>query len=313
MSFSTTPSPSLAGRDFVPLPDDGAAGHETRFAPSPTGYLHIGHAYAALFAYEAARASGGAFHLRIEDIDAQRCRPEFEHAILEDLRWLGLGWAGTAMRQSDRMPVYAAALGRLFELGLVYPCFCSRKQIRAEVEEAGRAPHGPAGELVYPGICRRLDQAERDYRRAHGEPFAWRLDVGRALGLTGPLWWYDIRGGWVAADPASHGDVVIARKDTPTSYHLAVTVDDAAQGVTLVTRGEDLFQATHVHRLLQALLELPTPSYYHHNLVADSGGARLSKRNRAVTVRHLRDSRRTPDDVWRMIGLELPAPVPAGW
>jgi glutamyl-Q tRNA(Asp) synthetase len=311
VSLSTTTPFTLAGRDFVPLPEGSGPGNVTRFAPSPTGYLHIGHAYAALFAYEAGRAAGGSFRLRIEDIDLQRCRPEFEAAILEDLRWLGLGWEGQAMRQSDRFPAYEAALARLLELEVVYPCFCSRKQIRVEVEEAGRAPHGPSGEMLYPGICRRLDRAEQDYRRARGEPFAWRLDIGRALALTGPLWWYDVRGGWVAADPASQGDVVIARKDTPTSYHLAVTVDDAEQGVTLVTRGEDLFTATHVHRLLQALLELPTPSYYHHNLVADSSGERLSKRNRAVTIRHLRDIHRTPDDVWRMIGLELPAVSPA--
>ena len=311
MSLSTTTPYSLAGQDFLPLPEGEGPGHVTRFAPSPTGYLHIGHAYAALFAYEAARSSGGSFRLRIEDIDLQRCRPEFEVAILEDLRWLGLGWEGAAMRQSDRFPAYEAALEGLRELDVIYPCFCSRKQIRAEVEEAGRAPHGPTGEVIYPGICRRLDRTERDYRMARGEPFAWRLDMGRALAATGPLWWYDIRAGWVGADPASQGDVVIARKDTPTSYHLAVTVDDAEQGVTLITRGEDLFTATHVHRLLQALLGLPTPSYYHHNLVANSSGERLSKRNRAVTIRHLRDIHRTPDDVWGMIGLELPAVSPA--
>ncbi len=160
-----------------------------------------------------------------------------------------------------------------------------------------------AGELVYPGICRELDPNESAYRTRRGEPFAWRLNVARSLALTGELWWYDCRAGWVQADPAALGDVVIARKDVPTSYHLAVTIDDAAQGVTLVTRGEDLFHATHVHRLLQALLGLPTPRWYHHNLLADSSGQRLSKRNRAVTLRHLRDSRKTPDDIWRMIGL----------
>ena len=188
---------------------------------------------------------------------------------------------------------------------MVYPCFCSRRQIRLEVEQAGRAPHGPSGEALYPGICRELDRSRAERRIENGEPYALRLDVASSLARTGPadLGRCAARGS-IAADPLSLGDVVLARKDVPTSYHLAVTVDDHLQGVTLVTRGEDLFHATHVHRLLQALLGLRTPRYYHHNLIADSSGQRLAKRNRAITLRHLRECRRTPDDVWRMIGLD---------
>jgi glutamyl-Q tRNA(Asp) synthetase len=293
----------LKGCDFLPLRQPGGAPHVTRFAPSPTGYLHLGHAYSALFAFEAARSTGGKFLLRVEDIDRQRCRREFEQGILEDLAWIGIAWDGPVRRQSEHPGIYRAALNRLGELGVLYPCFCSRQQIRVEVDQAGRAPHGPSGEALYPGICRELEFAESASRIANGEPYALRLDVAKALARTGPLTWEDCRAGVIAADPLSLGDVVLARKDVPTSYHLAVTVDDHLQGVTLVTRGEDLFHATHVHRLLQALLELRTPRYYHHNLVADSSGQRLAKRNRAITLRHLRDCRRTPDDVWRMIGL----------
>jgi len=294
----------LRGRDVLPLPEDGAPAHVTRFAPSPTGYLHIGHAYSALFAFEAARRSGGRFHLRIEDIDGQRCRGEFERAILDDLRWLGLLWDGDIERQSRNFDLYAQALERLAELGVLYPCFCSRKRIRAEIEESGRAPHGPSGEPLYPGICRALGMDERDCRIANGEPYAWRLDVEKALAVTGPLLWYDCRAGWIEADARALGDVVLARKDTPASYHLAVVVDDHRQGVNLVTRGEDLFHATHIHRLLQALLGLASPRYYHHNLVADGSGQRLAKRNRAVTLRHLRDIGKTPAEVWRLLGLQ---------
>ena len=200
-------------------------------------------------------------------------------------------------------------LERLDDLGVLYPCFCTRRQIRAEIAHAGQAPHGPAGETIYPGICRSLGGAERSRRIAAGEPFAMRLDVAGALALTGPLAWRDVRAGTVRAQPELLGDVVLSRKDAPTSYHLAVTADDALQGVTLVTRGEDLFHATHVHRLLQALLGFATPRYYHHNLIADSTGLRLAKRNRAVTLRTLRQSGRRPDDIWRLIG--LPDPMPA--
>lgn len=293
----------LKGSDFLPVRQPGGAPFVTRFAPSPTGYLHLGHAYSALFAFEAARSSGGHFLLRMEDIDRQRCRTEFELGIQDDLRWLGIEWDGATRRQSEHLDVYQAALDRLAKLEVLYPCFCSRRQIRVEIEHAGRAPHGPSGEALYPGICRHLDTTEGADRIRNGEPYALRLDVAKALALTGPLTWEDCRAGVVSAEPVSLGDVVLARKDVPTSYHLAVTVDDHLQGITLVTRGEDLFHATHIHRLLQALLGLRTPRYYHHNLVADSSGQRLAKRNRAITLRHLRDCRRTPDDIWRMIGL----------
>lgn len=301
----------LKGPDFLPVrePDDPPT--VTRFAPTPSGYLHVGHAYAALLASEAARAGGGRVLLRIEDIDRGRCRPEFEEGIFDDLRWLGLTWDGSVVRQSERMDAYGEALERLDRLGLLYPCFCTRRQIRAEIAHAGQAPHGPAGEAVYPGICRSLSIGEQRRRVAAGEPYALRLDVAGARKLTGPLTWHDLRAGTVRAAPESHGDVVLARKEVPTSYHLAVTVDDAWQGITLVTRGEDLFHATDIHCLLQALLEVPAPRYYHHNLIADSTGLRLAKRNRAVTLRTLRQSGRQPSDVWRMIGLPEPRPLAA--
>jgi glutamyl-Q tRNA(Asp) synthetase len=299
------------GPDFLPLPEPGDPPTVTRFAPTPSGYLHIGHAYAALVAWEAARSVGGRYLLRLEDIDRQRCRPEFEQGICDDLRWLGLHWDGPVVRQSDRMDLYDQALTQLDRLGVMYPCFCTRKGIRAEIAHAGQAPHGPA-EAVYPGICRSLGVDERRRRIQADEPFALRLDVARALELTGPLTWYDVRAGTVEARPEMLGDVVLARKDIPTSYHLAVTVDDARQGVSLVTRGEDLFQATHVHRLLQALLGLRTPRYYHHNIVADANGLRLAKRNQATTLRLLRQSGRSPDEVWRLLGLPDPSPAVAG-
>lgn len=294
----------LRGVDAVPMPLPGEPPLVTRFAPSPSGYLHVGHAYSALFGHEAARLSRGRFMLRIEDIDTQRCRPEFERAIFEDLAWAGLHWHGEPLRQSAGMARYAAALQRLQDMGVIYPCFCSRKQIRMEAEQSGRAPHGPNAELVYPGICRDIAHGESESRIAKGEPFAWRLNIDKAMALTGPLAWYDCRAGWVQAEPELLGDPILARKDTPTSYHLAVVVDDQLQGVNLVTRGEDLFHATHIHRLLQALLEIDPPRYYHHNLVADSRGERLAKRNRAITLRHLRDIGRTPADIWKMIGLK---------
>jgi len=299
----------LKGADFLPLPQPGDQPTVTRFAPTPSGYLHLGHAYAALVAWESARAGGGRFLLRIEDIDRARCRPEFEQGLLEDLRWLGLDWDGEPVRQSERMALYDQALDRLDRLGVLYPCFCTRRRIRAEIAHAGQAPHGPAGEAIYPGVCRSLSPAERRWRIAAGEPFALRLDVGRALELTGPITWYDLRAGSIEAQPELLGDVVLARKDVPSSYHLAVSLDDAAQAVTLVTRGEDLFHATHIHRLLQALLGLPQPRYYHHNLIADSTGLRLAKRNRAVTLRTLRQSGRRPQEIWALLGLPEPAPA----
>jgi glutamyl-Q tRNA(Asp) synthetase len=267
----------------------------TRFAPSPTGFLHLGHAYSALVAARAA-GTGGRFLLRIEDIDQARCREAFVAAILEDLAWLGLAWDGPVRRQSQHLGDYRAALDRLAALGLVYPCFCTRAAIKAEIANALDAPQGPEGPL-YPGTCRNIAPAEREDRIAAGEPFALRLDVAAALQRTGPLAWEDEEAGTVAAAPASLGDVVLARKDAPTSYHLAVTVDDALQGVTLVTRGRDLFAATHIHRLLQALLGLPTPRYRHHALLADAAGKRYAKRDRALTLRALREAGRTPAEV----------------
>ena len=299
----------LPGADFLPLPRPGDQPTVTRFAPTPSGYLHLGHAYAALVAWESARAAGGRFLLRIEDIDRARCRPEFEQGLVEDLRWLGLDWDEPPVRQSERMGLYDQALDRLDRLGVLYPCFCTRRRIRAEIAHAGQAPHGPVGEAAYPGICRSLSPAERRRRIAAGEPFALRLDVARALAVSGPLTWDDLRAGRIDARPELLGDVVLARKDVPSSYHLAVTVDDGLQGVTLVTRGEDLFQASHVQRLLQALLGLSAPRYYHHNLIADSTGLRLAKRNRAVTLRTLRQSGRSPQDLWALLGLPEPAPA----
>jgi glutamyl-Q tRNA(Asp) synthetase len=281
----------------------------TRFAPSPSGHLHLGHAFSALFAAEAAQAdnsAGGRFVLRIEDIDRGRCRPEFEVAIEEDLAWLGLEWETPVRRQSEHMADYAAALGRLEKLGVLYPCFCTRRQIRDEIARGLAAPHGIDGP-VYPGICRRLEADERAQRVSAGEAHALRLDLAAALPLAeelngGALRWRDREAGEQTCAPERHGDVVLARKDVPTSYHLAVTVDDALQGITLVTRGRDLFDASHVHRLLQALLELPVPEYHHHRLIAAPDGQRLAKRDAAATLRALRADGVSPAEVRRMLG-----------
>ena len=273
----------------------------TRFAPSPTGYLHLGHAFSALFAEHAARAERGRFLLRIEDIDQTRCRPAYEAAIIEDLAWLGLNWDGPIRRQSDHFEDYRAALGRLDGLGVTYPCFCSRKDIAA----AQTAPHGPGA--IYPGTCRNLSPAERSARMAAGQAYAVRLDVGAAQSITGPLSWRDRLAGIVIARPELEGDPVIARRDSPTSYHLSVTVDDHLQGVTLVTRGEDLFAATHVHRLLQALLGFDQPDYWHHALLTNADGERLSKRDGAVAIRALRAHGKTAGEVLAMTGLPTAA------
>jgi glutamyl-Q tRNA(Asp) synthetase len=253
----------------------------TRFAPSPTGKLHLGHAWSALQAHDYARERGGRFLLRIEDIDGTRSRPEHVAGIVEDLNWLGIGWDGEIALQSQRLALYDAALERLKAMGLLYPCFCTR----ADIAASASAPH--AGEtLVYPGTCRGLDAALRKARM--GEPHAWRLDMAAAVTLVGPLTWHDELAGDIVADPVAAGDVVLARKDAPASYHLAVTIDDAAQGVTHIVRGRDLFDATHVHRLLQALLGLPTPVYRHHPLLLGPDGTRLAKRHNAPTLAALR-------------------------
>ena len=260
----------------------------TRFAPSPTGLLHPGHAYSALFAFEAARRNGGRFLLRIEDIDFTRCRREFEDAILEDLAWLGIAWETPVRRQSDHLHEYVKVAEQLQVRGLLYPCFCTRKDIQREIEAAGAAPHGPEGPL-YPGLCRSLSEDERQSRIASGESFAMRLDLNRALDETGgDLEWMDLERGPQKAQPEILGDVVLVRKDIGCSYHLAVVMDDALQGVTRITRGADLFEATHVQRLLQALLSLPTPEYQHHPLMIDSDGKRLAKRHEAESLRSLR-------------------------
>jgi len=267
----------------------------TRFAPSPTGYLHLGHVRSALEGWRAAGEAGGRFLLRIEDIDHTRCRAVYAEAIVEDLRWLGLDWDGPVHKQSKHFDDYRAALSKLDAMGLLYPCFCTRREIQAEIARAGGAPQGDIG-APYPGICRKLSAAEREARIQSAADYALRLDVGVALAHTGPLYWHE-HDARIAADPASLGDVVLARKEMPTSYHLAVTVDDAVQGVTLVTRGIDLFAATHIHRLLQALLDLPVPHYRHHPLLTDASGRRLAKRDRALTIRAMREAGRSPEDV----------------
>ena len=264
----------------------------TRFAPSPTGYLHLGHVRSALQGWRAARSAGGQFLLRLEDIDPTRCRHEYAAAILEDLAWLGLGWDGPVRKQSEHFDDYRRALDRLEAMGVLYPCYCTRREIQDEITRAGGAPHAQSGP-PYPGTCRRLDSRRRAEKRRSGIDYALRLDLARALALTGAIEWIEEGENGAhrkLADPAPLGDVVLGRKDVPTSYHLAVTVDDAVQGVTLVTRGEDLATSTHVHRVLQALLDLPTPRYRHHGLVTDAAGRRLSKRNQALTVRTMRES-----------------------
>jgi glutamyl-Q tRNA(Asp) synthetase len=276
----------------------------TRFAPSPTGYLHLGHAYAALKAAQA----GDRFLLRIEDIDTTRLRPEFVDAIFEDLRWLGLRWEEPVLRQSARMVAYGAALRTLEEMGLTYPCFCTRAEIAAEVARASEAPHGPEG-AHYPGTCRNLRPEARAEKFATGAGYAVRLDAARAVAMAGSLTFHE-RGegpehqqGVIIVEPALFGDIVLARKEVPVAYHLAVVVDDAFQGVTLVTRGNDLFAATHVQRLLQALLGLPAPEYAHHRLILDAGGRKFSKRDHAVTLRALREQGVTPQDIRNQLSM----------
>ncbi len=258
----------------------------TRFAPSPTGFLHLGHAYSAFNAWKRAREAGGRFLLRLEDIDPTRCRPEFAVAIQEDLAWLGLDWDGPVRVQSSHLPEYQTVLDGLAEHGLVYPCFCTRADIAREVAASANAPHGPDGALLYPGTCRRLSKAERADRIASGERYAVRLDMANAL--VPDLTYHEEREGRIMCHPERFGDVVLARKDAPASYHLCVTHDDAVQGVTLVTRGEDLRPATDLHRLLQALMGWPTPDYAHHRILVDAAGRRLAKRDSSATLRSRR-------------------------
>ncbi|MDE2030267.1 MAG: tRNA glutamyl-Q(34) synthetase GluQRS [Alphaproteobacteria bacterium] len=272
----------------------------TRFAPSPTGFLHPGHAYSALFAYDAAK--DGAFLLRIEDIDPVRCKPEFASAIIEDLRWLGLRWPEPVRVQSQHMEDYAAALDILRGRGLLYPCFCTRRDIERDAANAAAAPHAEDGNFIYPGTCRHLSASERAEKLAQHGAANWRLDIAAAMKQTGALSWHDRAKGQIAAQPDLFGDVVLARKDVPASYHLCVTMDDHLQGVTLVTRGEDLFASTHIHRLLQALLDYETPDYHHHALQTDPSGRRYAKRDKSVTLQTLRAEGKTPEEIRREIG-----------
>lgn len=273
----------------------------TRFAPSPTGYLHLGHALSALTAFDAARAAGGRFLLRIEDIDQGRARPEFEAAIFEDLAWLGVAWEEPVRRQSDHMAEYAAALQTLIDRDLVYRCFRTRKEI---AEAIASAPHG-ASEDVFRG--EKLPVVEEEAKLAAGEPFAWRLSLKKARSVLGPAYFalvFEDETGLVRAEPEKHGDVVLARKDFPTSYHLASVWDDALRGVTQVIRGDDLRDAAHLHVLLQKLLGLPQPTYRHHRLVLGEDGKRLAKRDQSATLRALREARKTPDDIRSLLTIQ---------
>jgi glutamyl-Q tRNA(Asp) synthetase len=281
-----------------------------RFAPSPNGYLHLGHALSALLNFEMARAAGGRLLLRIEDIDRTRCRPHYEQAIYEDLAWLGVAWEEPVRRQSEHFADYGAALARLEAMGLIYPSFESRSEIARLVAARGDAwPRDPDGAPLYPGAARKLTAAERRRRIDAGEPYALRLDMRAAMARAGPLSFTETgpgpagESGTVAAVPQRWGDVILARKETPTSYHLSVVVDDAAQGVTQVVRGQDLFHSTGVHRLLQALLGLPAPAYHHHRLILGNDGQKLAKSTQATGLRALRAAGASPADIRRMLGL----------
>jgi glutamyl-Q tRNA(Asp) synthetase len=283
-----------------------------RFAPSPNGYLHLGHAYSALLNYDRARELGGRFLLRIEDIDRERCRPEYEEAIYEDLRWLGISWQEPVRRQSEHFADCEAALAKLEGQGLIYPSFESRAEIAvmiADLDRHGGWPRDPDGVPIYPGRARKLSAGERARRREAGEPFALRLAMDAAVARAGVLTWTETgagphgQSGIITAAPQRWGDVVLARKDVPTSYHLAAVVDDALQGITDVVRGVDLFWSTSIHRLLQVLLGLPEPSYQHHKLILDAEGQKLSKSTAATGLRELRAGGATPRDIRRMIGL----------
>ena len=292
-----------------------------RFAPSPNGYLHLGHALSALLNFDMARQAGGRSLLRIEDIDATRCRPEYESAIHEDLAWLGLAWEEPVRRQSEHFAAYADALGRLEAMGLIYASFESRAEIArlvAERERVGPWRRDPDGAPFYPGEGKLVPPGERRRRQEAGEPFALRLDMAAALARSrgeSPLTWTE-RGagpagetGTITADPAPWGDVILGRKDVPTSYHLAAVVDDASQGVTHVVRGADLFHATSLHRLLQRLLGLPSPVYHHHWLVLDADGRKLSKSSHATGLRELRVAGAAPADIRHRLGLPPARPA----
>jgi glutamyl-Q tRNA(Asp) synthetase len=283
-----------------------------RFAPSPNGYLHLGHAYSALLNFDSAHRSGGRFLLRIEDIDATRCKPEFETAIYQDLGWLGLSWETPVRRQSEHLAFYREAVEELSAQGLLYPAFESRAEIAklvAQRQAAGAWPRDPDGAPLYPGTAKSLAPDERRRLAERGAPYALRLDMAAARARAGDLTWTehgegpDGAAGRVAARPEAWGDVILARKEMPTSYHLSVVIDDALQGVTDVVRGQDLFHATSVHRLLQQLLGLPRPFYRHHRLLTNDSGQKLSKSTDATGLRELRAAGATPADIRRLIGL----------
>src|SRR6516164_7979762 len=283
-----------------------------RFAPSPNGYLHLGHAYSALLNSDMARELGGRLLLRIEDIDTERCRPEYEAAIFEDLRWLGMSWQEPVRRQSEHFADYELAIARLEADGLLYPSFESRRELAtlaAELDRQGGWPRDPDGVPIYPGRARRLSTAECRRRREAGEPFALRLALDKAMARPGVLTWTETgagpsgQTGLVTAAPQMWGDVILARKDSPASYHLAAVVDDALQGATDIVRGRDLFWSTSIHRLLQALLGLPEPSYHHHKLILDEAGQKLAKSTNATGLRELRAAGVKPFDIKRMVGL----------
>jgi glutamyl-Q tRNA(Asp) synthetase len=283
-----------------------------RFAPSPNGYLHLGHALSALLNFDAAREAGGRLLLRIEDIDAARCRPEFEAAIDEDLAWLGIVWEQPVRRQSEHLADYRAAVERLSSEGLVYPAFESRAEIAtmvAQRELKNPWPRDPDGAPLYPGAAKSLPSEERERLQQSGEPYALRLDMAAACARAGDLGWVeqgegpDGETGAFTARPEAWGDVILARKEIPTSYHLSVVLDDALQGVTDVVRGQDLFRSTSVHRLLQRLLGLPAPCYRHHRLIRDGAGGKLSKSTAATGLRELRAAGLTPAEIRRLVGL----------
>src|SRR3954470_6680990 len=285
-----------------------------RFAPSPNGHLHLGHALSALLNSDMACAAGGRFLLRMEDIDAARCRPEYEAAIYQDLEWLGLQWEQPVRRQSERLAEYGAALERLEAMRLTFPSFERRAEIAhmvADRDVRERWPRDPDGVPLYPGAARQMKEPDRQARIDRGDPYAIRLDIEKAMEWSGPLRWSETgagpsgESGDITADPAAWGDVIVGRKETPTSYHLSVVIDDALQGVTHVVRGQDLFWSTSVHRVLQALLDLRAPTYHHHQLILDTDGKKLSKSNEATGLRELRAQGLTPADIRRFVNVAM--------